>query len=471
MKTRLNFLLAAVGLACTPMLVCAAPPAMPKDMPKYAADKPLPVPEIAKKTFDNGLVVWVLPRSGGNPKVDLVLAVRGGKAADPVDRPGMSDLLADLLIEGTSTRSSARIAEELQGLGASLGASAGNDGVVVKAAGLASGAEALTLLLADVARNANFPADEIELAKGNALQALKAAEAEPDYQAARALDEVVYGDHPYARTRSTDASITATDRAGLVAAHKARFRPDRALLVIAGRVDAERGFALAQKAFADWKGVGEPVADTPVALLDRPLQRVFIERAGSVQSAVRLGRPAFAAGNGDEIASAIANAVLGGDFSSRLSQVLREEKGYTYGAYSGFGTNRAGGGFSAEADVRNEVTGDAVGEFRKQMQMLVDTPVDAAELTRAKRATAGIYLFRNQLQGAVASSLANGWLLGRPSAYLGEFVGRTNKVTAAEVQAIARKYFDPAKLSIVVVGDKAIATQLEPFGEFSPKVK
>lgn len=475
MKTPLKTRRITLGvIACLlglPTLVCAASPPMPKDMPKYGADKPLPVPEIAKKTLDNGLVVWVLPRSGGNPKIDLVLAVRGGKAADPADRPGMSDLLASLLVEGTPSRSSARIAEDLQALGASLAANAGNDGITVKASGLSSGAEPLTLLLADAARNANFPVGEIELAKGNALQALKAAEAEPDYQAARALDEVVYGDHPYARTRPTEASIGATDRAGLVAAHKARFRPDRALLVIGGRVDAERGFALAQKAFGDWKGVGEATPDVPAALLDRPIQRVFIERAGSVQSAVRLGRPAFAAGNGDEIASAIANSVLGGDFSSRLSQVLREEKGYTYGAYSGFGTNRAGGGFSAEADVRNEVTGDAVGEFRKQMQMLVDAPIDATELSRAKRATAGAYLFRNQLQGAVVSSLANGWLLGRPSGYLGEFVGRTDKVTAAEVHAIARKYFDPAKLSIVVVGDKSISAQLEPFGEFSPKVK
>ncbi len=460
----------AIALAGSGLAV-SAEPVLPKGMPKYGVDKPLPIPAIAKKTLDNGLVVWVLPRRGGNPKVDFVLAVRGGKAADPAERPGMSDLLAGLLEEGTTTRSSIRIAEELQGLGATLGARAGVDGITLAAGGLASGAESLVLLLADVARNADFPASEIELAKGNALQALKAAEAEPDYQAGRALDEVIYGDHPYARTRPTEASILATDRATLRAAHRARFRPDRALLVVAGPVDAKRGFALAEKAFGDWKGVGEPLADTAPTVLDPLLQRVLIERAGSVQSAVRLGRPAFAAGNGDEIPAAIANAVLGGDFSSRLSQVLREEKGYTYGAYSAFGANRAGGAFVAEADVRNEVTGAALGEFRAQMQGLLDAPVADAELERAKRATAGRYLFRNQLQGAVAASLANNWLLGRAPEYLGEFVGKTNAVSAAEVQAIARKYFDPDKLSVVIVGDKAVADQLEAFGEFSSKVK
>lgn len=470
MKTSILALAAALAAAFS-IAAPAAEPFVPKNLPKFGADKPLPVPEIAQKTLANGLVVWVLPRSGGNPKVDLVLAVRGGKTADPRDRPAMSGLLADLLVEGTTSRDSVRIAEELQALGATLAASSGNEGISLRATGIASGAEALSLLLADVARHASFPAAEVELAKGNALQALKAIEAQPDYLAGRAFDEVVYGDHPYARTRSTEASITGTDRAALVAAHAARFRPDCALLVIAGPVTGERGFALAEKAFGEWKAKGEPIADTPKLDGARPVQRVFVERAGSVQSAVRIGRPAFAAGSADEIQATIANAVLGGDFSARLSKVLREEKGYTYGAYSGFSVNRFGGAFSASADVRNEVTGDAVGEFRKQMQMLVDTPVGAEELERAKRSTAGSYLFRNQLQGAVAASLANGWLLGRPPEYLGEYVGRTNKVTAVQVQAIAKKYFDPKQLSIVVVGDHAVVAQLEPYGKFVTKSK
>ena len=132
--------------------------------------------------------------------------------------------------------------------------------------------------------------------------------------------------------------------------------------------------------------------------------------------------------------------------------------------------NRAGGGFSAEADVRNEVTGAAIGNSAAVADP-VDEVVGAEELERAKRGSAGRYLFRNQLQGAVAASLANNWLLGRPPEYLGEFVGKTSKVTAAQVQAIAKKYFDPEKLSIVVVGDKAVADQLKAFGEFAPQAK
>ncbi|WP_440221676.1 M16 family metallopeptidase [Dokdonella sp. MW10] len=465
-----RFLAAAVA-SCLPLATLAATPVNPEGLPPFAADKPLPVPAIEKKTLANGLVVWVLPRQGGNPRVDLVLAVRGGDGADEARLPGLQNLMARLLDEGTKTRTAAQVAEELQGLGGSLRAGAGADGITVSASALASHAPALVALLADVARQPAFAAKEVTLAKANALQELKAAEAEPDYQAARALDRVLYGDHAYARMHATEASLAAMDRDALVAAHASRFRPDRSLLVIAGRLDAKAAFALAETSFGSWKGQGEALPDLPRTLPDRPVQRVFVERAGSVQSAIRFGQPGFAAGDKDEFAAAIANTITGGGFASRLFDSLREDKGYTYGAYSAFTILRAGGAFTAEADVRNEVTGAAVGEFQTQFRKLVEEPVGADELERAKRATAGRYLFRNQLQGAVAASLANNWLLGRGPEYLGEFVPKAREVTAEQVQTIAKRWFDPNKLSIVVVGDKAVAPQLEPYGEFAAKPK
>jgi zinc protease len=238
-----------------------------------------------------------------------------------------------------------------------------------------------------------------------------------------------------------------------------------------GRLDENRAFAWAERYFGDWKAQGTPVADTPPARVEAPVQHVLIERPGSVQSAIRIGRPAFAASGDDAIPAAIADAVLGGGSTGRLFQSLREEKGYTYGAYSDFSSNRAGGRFTARADVRNEVTGPALTEFFRQMQMLIDEPVAAPELERAKRFTGGVYLFRNQLQGAVANSLATNWLIGLPSDYLGQFVPRTSAVTAAQVQAIARKYFDPKSLSVVIVGDKAVADQLQAWGAFAAAPK
>lgn len=456
-----------IGAALVAAGGAAAQSALPKDLPPYGEDKPLPVPAITQKTLDNGLAVWVLPRTDGPPKVDVVLAVRGGKANDPADLPAMSDLLASLLTEGTKTRDSVQIAEQLQAIGASIDATAGNDGVTIGGSGLASGAERLIGLLADVSLNASFPEAEVKLAKANALQELKAAEAQPGYQASRAIARAIYGDHPYARTLATETSIEKTDRAALVAAHQARFRPDRALLVVSGRIDADTALKLANGAFGQWKGQGEAPAEIAAAPREAKPQHVLVERSGSVQSAVRLGRPVFAANDADEIPAALANTILGGGgLDTRLNRNLREDKGYTYGAYSSFSVARRGGAFTTGADVRNDVTGAAVGEFVKELQKLIDQPVDAAELERAKRSAAGGYLFRNQLQAAVARSLAANWLVGRPPEYLGQFVPRTREVTAEQVQTMARRYFDPKTLSVVVVGDKAVAEQLKSYGTF-----
>ena len=220
--------------------------------------------------------------------------------------------------------------------------------------------------------------------------------------------------------------------------------------------------------------VKEAAKDAPEAKADevaapafpRATQYVLVPRSGSVQSAVRIGRPAFDADDDRAIPAALANTILGGGFDSRLMRNLREDKGYTYGAGSSFGLRAKGGAFQAQADVRNEVTGAAIGEFFKEFEQMRTVTVDADELQRAKRFTAGTYLFQNQLQGAVASALASNWVLGRPADYLSRYVDKANAVTAAQVQAVAREFFDPKQQSIVVVGDAAVVEQLKPYGAF-----
>lgn len=446
----------------------AAPPttALPAGLPDYDADKSLPELGLVERRLDNGLTVWVLPRKGGLPKVDYVLAVRGGLASDPAQLPGMSNLLAGLIQEGTATRTSVQIAEELQRLGASMGANASSDGLFVSASGLSSSARSLATLFADVARNPVFPENEVQLAKANALQGLKAAQAQPGYLATRALDRVLFGAHPYGNTLATEAGINGTDIASLKAAHAARFHPERALLVVAGPLEADAALALANEVFGDWKGAGEALPEVEPPQYPQGPQFVLVPREGSVQSALRIGRPAFAADDPRAIPAALASTILGGGFDNRLMSNLREDKGYTYGAGSGFSLRERGGSFQAQADVRNEVTGAAIGEFLKEFERMRTVAVDAEELQRAKRYTAGNYLFQNQVQFAVASALAGNWVLGRPADYLSSYVDKTNQVTAAQLQAVAREFFDPKQQSIVVVGDAAVAEQLKAFGAF-----
>lgn len=467
MKTKTTLLALAVAALFAGPAIAGPKSALPGELPPYAPDKPLPVPHIEKKTLANGLEIWVVPRDG-LPRVDAVLAVRNaGLAADAAAMPGFADILAGLLDEGTAKHDSRAIAEIAQGLGGSVAAGASNDGISVYGDALASRAGEMLALLGEVARTPTFPDNEVRLAQANALQALKAAEAQPGFKAERALAQAIYGDHPYARTQPTEAGIMAVTPQVLREAHARRFRPDRALLVVTGRIAPAEAFRAAEAAFGDWQASGPAPADTPAAPRAATPQRVLVTREGSVQSAIRLGRPAIAATDADYIPLQLAGTVLGGGISSRLMQNLREDKGYTYGARGGLSALREGGRVSASADVRNEVTGAALKEFMAELARIGSEPVPAQELEDNKRYVAGGYLITNQLQGAVAATLANNWLVGLPAEFLGEYVPKIRAVDAAQVQAMGAKYFAPQDQSIVVVGDpKAVADQLKPYGAF-----
>ena len=466
MKT-LNVLAAcAACLAFTAGSSPAAELQLPKDLPPYGADRPVPVPQIEKHTLPNGMLLWIVADDEGVPKVNFVLAVRGGSAHDPREFNGLSSILAGTLDEGTKSRSAIQIAQELQSLGATLGAGAGEEATTVSASGLSANAGKLLQLLADVARNPTFPDDEVNLAKMNSLQALKAAKAQPGYQAGIAFDAAVFGNHPYGTGEVTEASLTAVTPQALRELHARRFRPDRALLVVTGRVDSAAMLQQVKDSFGDWSAAGTAESDVPAAPTETTPARVFVPRDNSVQSTIRVGRPAFAATDPVLPKADVAESILGGSFGGRLFQNLREDKGYTYGAYAGFGAERHGGYFQADADVRNEVTGAALAEINKELQRMIDEPVGAAELGRAQRYLAGIYLYRNQLRGAVAGTLAGLWIDGRAPEELGQYTERVKAVTAADVQEVARRYFNPKDQSLIVVGDPSVADQLKAHGEF-----
>lgn len=284
----------AICLMFSPAVQAADTPRTSSALPAYGKDKPIPTPQIAKKTLANGLTVWVVPRKG-LPRVDFVLALRGaGFAADDRQHAGFATGLANLLNEGTIKRDSRAIAEAAQGMGGAVGAGATHDGIVVSANALAASAGQMLQLLAEVARTPSFPAKEVQLAKVNALQALKASEAQPGFRAERALTKAIYGEHPYATTTPTVESINAITGDYLKAEHAKRFRPDRALLVVTGRITEADAMTMATAAFSDWKASGPALAETPGASLNAKPARIVLNWEGSVQSTVRLGSPGTA---------------------------------------------------------------------------------------------------------------------------------------------------------------------------------
>jgi predicted Zn-dependent peptidase len=441
-------------------------------MPAYGKEKSIPAPHIARKTLPNGLVVWVIPRNGV-PRVDFVMAVRGaGYVADDKAHPGFAELMAGLLNEGTAKRDSRAIAEAAQGMGGSVGGSPTLDGIMVSANALASHAGEMMNLLAEVVRTPSFPAKEVQLAKANALQGLRVAETTPRFRADRAISQAIYGEHPYGHTEPTEEAIKSVTEDFLHSEHARRFRPDRSLLVITGRIKEADAMKLAQQAFGDWKAQGEAAPPAPPAPSDAKPVRVLLERGGSVQSTVRLGSPGIAATNADQIPLRLASTILGGGFSSRVNIKLREEKGYTYGASAGARLARDGGSIIGGADVRNAVTGPALTEYFNEYKRIGADLVPKDEMEMNKRYVAGGYLLSNQMQRAVAATLASNWLVGLPPEFLGQYVPLIQKVTPEQVRDVARKYFAPEKQSIVVVGDKAaVGEQLKAFGEFVVKDK
>jgi predicted Zn-dependent peptidase len=322
-------------------------------------------------------------------------------------------------------------------------------------------------LVADTALHPSFPAKEVALAQANAMQELKVQESSPAWQAQRAFDHAAFGSHPYARDALNEASVRASTPEALRALHDARFQPDRSLLVIVGRIDAGQAFKLAGEQFGAWKSDGKALAATAPAPGDAAVKRLIVPREGAVQSNIRYGRPAIPASNPDFIPLTVADTILGGGFTSRITQDIREDKGYSYSPFSRFNAQRAGGSAFARVDVRNEVTGATLAELAKLYDGMATQPPSAEELTGAKRLVGGIYLLRNQIQGALTATLAGYWVDGLPPDFLGRYVAEANKVTADQVQAMGRKYFASKDQSIVVVGDpKAIDAQLKPFGTF-----
>jgi predicted Zn-dependent peptidase len=462
--TRKMLLVVVVLALVAPALSAAEKKPLPRDLPPFGEDKPLPVPAISQSRLPNGLTVWLVARPGF-PKVSTVLAVRGGTAADPEGMEGVAELLADTLKEGTATRTSRRIAEELQSVGGEISASAADDANYVSVRALASGAATALSVLADVARAASFPAPEVELAKGNAVQGLLARESTPDFQAQKAFAKAVFGDHPYHIVAPSKETLQAATPEGLRKEFARRFRPENALLVVVGDVDAAAVSAAVTRSFGPWKGTGEAPAGTPPPPAAGARKILVVNRPGSVQSTIMVGRPTPTVTDPDYFPLLVANTICAGSFTSRLVENIREDKGYTYSPGGSVETMEKGGLLAVSADVRNEVTGGALLEIFYELDKMGSTHATDEEMSRAKRYQSGLYLLRNQIQGAVARTLASNWVKGLPPGALGEFVTKVNAVTADQVRAVGRTVFPSATQTVVVVGDEPkIREELAPFG-------
>jgi zinc protease len=459
-----------VLLSVSPASAAEKEKPLPKDLPPYGRLKPFTAPQVTIRKLSNGLTLWLAPRSGF-PKVSLFVAMRGGMAVDPKDRPGLADLLVATLDQGTKTRSAKQIAEELQAAGGDFFGNAESDFITVGSSVLSSKTEAGLAVVADVLQNATFPDSEVDLQKRNAADRLRASEADPFFLAVRALAKAIFDQHPYSVIALTQSSIANTTAAELRREYARRFRPDQALLVVVGDFDPEKTTATVQTLLGGWAAPG----GTPVPAIEKPSRPAphavfFVARPGSVQTTIAVGTLAPTKGDPDYAPAQVANAIYGGMFGSRLTLNIREDKGYTYTPFSFLNPRQKVAVFQSWAPVRNEVTGATLNEMSYELNRLATTTPKEDEVTHAQRYLIGNRAIELQAQDAVARALAGLWVFGLPPEELGGEGEKIQKVTQKDVDRVGSKYFPAARQTVVAVGEeKVIKEQLSPFGlEMAP---
>jgi zinc protease len=410
-------------------------------------------PHPVERTLANGLRV-IVAKTSDLPIVNADLTIRDGAALDPRGLAGLSAVTAQMLPQGTTTRSAPQIAAQIESLGGALGANAGYDSSSVSLSSLAATLPDALPVLADVARNPVFAQDELDRLRQQDQDDLTVAMGEPDGLARLVIPHLVFGDgaygHPAGGSRTSLAKIARSD----VAAQYARlYRPDNAILVLTGDIEPDAGFALAEKTFGDWKGPGGPrPADNPSPVA--PGRRiVVVDLPGTGQAAVVVTGRTIARSDPDFHAVEVANAVLGGGYSARLNEEIRIKRGLSYGSSSALSTHRATGLFEASAQTKNPSADEVAGLLMQQIDGLSLNPAPRDELEARKASLTGEYGRQAATAGGLGGLLAADAVEGVPIDEIGRYIPETNAVTAAAERLAAAKVVDRANADVVIVGD------------------
>jgi zinc protease len=444
-------------------------PAPPRSAEPWRDAVPVPGPapappalDVERFTLGNGLPVWMV-RSDRLPVVSAALVSRLGSAADPPDRPGLTDLATGLLDKGTTSRDALGLARELESAGATLAHDTGKDGTWLSASSLTGHADETLAILADVARNPTFPADEVERVRDAAIVSLGQSRDSAGTIAETVAEREIYGAaHPYGHpSDGTEDGLRAATVEDLRRAHARAFTPATTALLLAGDLEAPEAKTLAEQAFGSWAGpAGQPPAPTatgpptgdpdPVLVVDEP---------GASQTALLLAAPGLRRADPDFEPTLLVNRIFGGAFASRLNTNLRETRGYTYGAYSSVGASRGVGLLTISMDVQTDATADAVGETLRELDTLTTGGVTDDELTRARQWMTGSLATLFATRTETLDTLRTLYLDELPVDYFSARPARLARLTTADVGAVARHRFVSDAFTVVAVGDRAAIEQ------------
>ena len=435
--------------------------------PAVGPERSFSPPPRVERTLGNGLRV-VAVRYATVPKVSVVLSIQSGLSVDPAEKAGLAQFVADIVQEGTTSRDSRKIKQEIFAMGASLAATAGQDLSSFTIRGLAESLPEMLSILSDVVRNPTFPQEEIDLMKANTAQSLQAQLASPQFLNQRAFRQTLFGAHPYSRTGATVDSVKVIDRASIVEYHKTYYRPNNAFIVVSGDVTPDAAFAAVEKAFGSWtRGTVPPPPTPPVPSLDGR-KVVFVQRPNSVQSSISVGNFTVRRNDPRWVVMNVANQIYGAAFDSRLVRNIREEKGYTYSPQSAFQALGQAGLYRAIADVRNDVTGPTLKEIYGEIDKFRAEGPGAAELENAKTYARGLFVIQNATQGGFANTLNTVYGFGLPKDYPETFQKTVTALSSEAVKTGAEMLLGSQNSVIVIVGDYTkVKDQLGGFKDIS----
>lgn len=441
------------------------------------APKPGPAPGFTLpqgETFRlaNGLMV-LHHHNPALPLVSAQLLIKSGNAANPVTLPGLAGFTAQMLEEGTATRSAPQIADEIAQLGAFLDAGSGVDASSVSLLALRANFAPALDILADVVLHPAFPTAEVERQRASRVNDLIQQRDDPEAVAAVAAAGAFWGSrHPKGYGQlGTEPAIRSVTREDLVNFWRRHYVPSNAALVVSGDVRLAELKALVESRFGAWQGADAPGGE-PGGAEGSKARLVVVDEPGSGQTALRVIGPGVARTTPDFAALQVMNGALGGMFSSRLNNNLRETKGYTYGIYSGFRFDRTPGPFLIDSTVERAHTGASVREIIKEVEGMREAPLPAAELSSARDALLLSLPGQFETNADVGASLAELFVYGLPLDYYKGLPAQLRAVTAGQVQDVARKYLDPQQMKVIAVGDrKRILPQLQPLGLGTAEVR
>jgi predicted Zn-dependent peptidase len=453
---RHTFLIAVTAI-CASVAIFAQQAPDRTHPPAPGPPAPLNLPKIQKHKLSNGLPVWIVELHEV-PVAQINLVVLSGTANDPPGKYGVASLVAAMLEEGAGSRSALEVADAIDYLGADLGSATTSDLSAVRLhVPVARLADALPIM-ADVALRPTFPKDELERQRSQRLTSLLQGRDDPPTISSVAFSRILYGKgHRYGTpqmgTAETIKTFTAED---LRAFYTATFRPENAVLLAVGDITADKAVPLFEKSFGAWKGSGAAVSEKLPATEPPAARTVYlVDKPGAAQSQVRIGTIGVPRSTADFFPIQVLNTILGGSFTSRLNNNLREVHGYTYGAGSSFDMRGSAGPFVASAGVQTDKTSEALKEFFNELNAILK-PVPAGELARAKNYVALRFPSTFETTGDISRRLEDALVYKLPDDYFAKYVQNIQAVTADEVQRVAQKYIKPDHLAVVVVGDQKV---------------